>query len=484
MTKLLATKLLAIDLGNESGRIMEIAFDGRAISSREAYRFLNTPVTAAGTLYWDVLRLWQEIQRGLEVGLQGGQIAGIAIDSFGVDFGLLDANDQLVGTPIHMRDARTTGMMQAVLALVPRNTLFQRTGVGFYVINTLYQLRAIQQQAPWQLEAGRTLLTIPNLFNFWLTGEKRSEFTHSTTTQCYNPTLGDWDRETLTTLGLPTAIFPAIIQPGTLLGQYKSAPVLAVASHDTASAVAAVPTETPNYMYISSGTWSLVGVETARPIITAAALSANFTNEGGAGGQFRLLKMIMGLWILQQCRAVWSEQGQDQPYDKLIKAAEQAAPFAALFDPDDDRFFSPGDMPARIRQVCQELGQPAPATDGAVVRSLMESLALKYRYVLEQLLLVTGQPIEVIHIVGGGAQNELLCQMTADATHRPVLAGPTEATALGNGLVQLIALGEIKDLAEARAIIRHSHPPRRYEPRNDAAWEAAYQRFKAMLALA
>jgi rhamnulokinase len=469
--------LLAVDLGNESGRIMQIGFDGRRITSREAYRFANRPVLVNGTLFWDVLRLWHEIQLGVDRHLAG--VGGIAVDSFGVDFGLLDGRGHLIGNPVHMRDSRTAGMIEWVTARVPREVLFQRTGIGFYVINTLYQLASLVRDAPYQLDAAHTLLTMPNLINFWLTGEERSEFTHTTTTQCYAPAQGDWDFQTLDAIGVPRHIFPPIVMPGTRLGDYRGVPVFTVASHDTGSAVAAVPTQTAHYCYISSGTWSLFGVEVDAPITTPAAMAANFTNEGGAGGKFRMLKMVMGLWILQQCRAAWAEQGLNTDYEALLAGAAQASPFASLFDPDDPIFFSPGDMPARIRAICQHTGQAAPQTTGEVVRAVMESLALTYRMVLEQVIAVTGQPIEVLHIVGGGAQNAMLCQMTADATQRPVLAGPTEATALGNGLVQLIALGELSGLAEARALIRHSQPPQLYAPAAGEAWDAAYTRFRA-----
>jgi rhamnulokinase len=473
--------LLAVDLGNESGRLMQIGYDGAGITAREAYRFPNHPVTVNGTLYWDVLRLWHEIQGSVDRHV--ADAAGIAIDSFGVDFGLLDQRGHLIANPVHMRDARTTGMIEWVTARVPREVLFQRTGIGFYVINTLYQLASLLRDAPYQLEAAHTLLTMPNLINYWLTGEALSEFTHSTTTQCYAPARRDWDYETLDAIGVQRRIFPPIVPPGQRIGAYRGVPVFTVASHDTGSAVVAVPTETPHYCYISSGTWSLFGVEVDAPVTTPAAMHANFTNEGGAGGKYRLLKMVMGLWILQQCRVVWGEQGLPTDYDSLFAQAAHAAPFAALFDPDDARFFAPGDMPARIRDFCRETGQPIPQSAGEVVRSLMESLALKYRVVLEELIAVTGQSIEAVHIVGGGAQNAMLCAMTANAVGRPVLAGPNEATALGNGLVQLIALGELGGLADARALIRRSLPPTRYDPVQGmgGVWDAAYERFRRLL---
>jgi rhamnulokinase len=470
--------LAAVDLGNESGRVMRVNYDGKHLSSTEIHRFGTLPVTVHGTLYWDVLRIWQDVQDGLA---RLPDASGIAVDSFGVDFGLLDARGDLIGNPVHMRDKRTEGMMRWVIERIPREMLFERTGVGFYVINTVYQLAALHCHTPWVLETAQTLLTFPNLINYWMTGEKCSEFTHSTTTQCYNPTTGDWDWETLGTLEIPKHLFPRIVQPGTRIGMYNNVPVYAVASHDTGSAVAAVPFGTKNAAYISSGTWSLMGVELSKPMLSMDAMHANLTNEGGAFGTFRLLKMVMGLWIVQQCRATWSAQGVVSDYETILQHAEILPPLVSLIDPDDASFFAPGDMPARVRAYCERTGQEVPSSVGAILRCVMESLALKYRYTVEQLEAVTGQPIECVHIVGGGVRNALLCQMTADATGRQVLAGPVEATSFGNGLVQLIAMGELRDMAEARQLVRVSAPPRVYDPVDTAAWDEAYGRFKTLV---
>jgi rhamnulokinase len=472
--------VIAVDLGNESGRVYKVSFDGALLQGEELYRFPNIPVTLNGTLYWDALRLWHEIQTGLSAAL-AAPVRGIGVDSFGVDFGLLDAHGNLISNPVHMRDSRTEGMMEWVFSQVGRAELYERTGIGFYVINTLYQLAAIKRDSPWQLDITRTLLTMPNLINFWLTGQKLSEFTHTTTTQCYNPTLADWDRDMLGRLGIGTTMFPPVVQPGHEIGLYQDVPVYTVAGHDTGSAVVAVPTQTPNFAYISSGTWSLFGLETFAPIITPAAREANITNEGGAYGTFRPLRMVMGLWLVQQCRARWAEGGLNVGYDGLLAHMQDSAPFAAFIDPDDARFFPPGDMPGRVRAFCAETGQTIPATVGGILRCVLESLALKYRYVLEKLIEVSGQPVDVLHIVGGGSQNAALCQMTADATNRPVLAGPVEATALGNGLVQLIAQGELSDIGQARAVMRASYPPTLYEPRDPKAWNSAYRRFQRLI---
>ncbi|MCS6871601.1 MAG: rhamnulokinase [Anaerolineae bacterium] len=474
------TDVIAVDLGNESGRIFSVRFDGRRIQGAERYRFANVPVMVRGTLYWDILRLWHEIERGLSAA-QLETAAAIGVDSFGVDFALLDRRGELLGNPVHMRDKRTEGMIELVTALVPRFELYQRTGIGFYIINTLYQLMALQQDAPELLDMASTLLTMPNLIIYWLTGEKVSEFTHTTTTQCYNPTLGTWDKDLLRRLGIPTHFLPAVVQPANWIGTYQDVPVFTVASHDTASAVVAVPAETPNFAYISSGTWSLLGVETRAPILTEAAMEANITNEGGAFGTFRPLKMVMGMWLVQQCRARWQEQGRDVTYETLLSEAQSAQPFVALIDPDDPSFFAPTDMPARIAAFCKATDQPVPETHGAILRCIFESLALKYRYALEQIAQATGAQVDVLHIVGGGSQNALLCQMTADATGKTVYAGPVEATSLGNALAQLIALGELRDLAEARQVVRESYPPVAYTPSLLLDWEGAYTRFQRLL---
>ncbi|HUN06553.1 MAG TPA: rhamnulokinase family protein [Aggregatilineales bacterium] len=475
------TTTLAIDLGNESGRVMRLRYDGSRISAEEVYRFANGPVTLRGTLHWDVLRLWNEIESGLSAAL-GEPAEGIGVDSFGVDFGLLDDRGQLLGNPVHMRDSRTEGMMDWVLERVPKEYLFERTGIGFYVINTLYQLAALFHQSPWQLDSARTFLTMPNLINYWLTGEKVSEWTHSTTTQMVNWRDEDWDTDTLDQLMIPTMMLPEIVPPGHRIGRYQGVPVYTVASHDTASAVVAVPAETAHYAYISSGTWSLFGIETRQPLTNTLALAANLTSEGGAYGTFRPSQLVMGMWLLQQCRLVWAAAGISTSYARLIAEAKKAPAFGPLINPDDARFFSPGDMPARIRAFCEETGQVPPQTPGEFVRCILESLALKYRRVLEQLIAASTQPVEVIHIVGGGAQNALLCQMTADATNRPVVAGPVEATALGNGLVQLIARGDLKDVVDARRLVRQSFALKTYKPKGHARWDEVYQdRFLTLL---
>ncbi len=481
--------LLALDIGAESGRAVLGRLNDGELSIQEVHRFPNKPVRIRGTLHWDILRLYDEVLTGMLHATRRAQepIESVGIDTWGVDFALLDRCGQLLGNPVHYRDRRTEGMMDAVLKLIPREEIYQRTGIQFMPINTLYQLYALMVRQDPQLEQAHTFLTIPDLLHYWLTGEAVCEFTNATTTQCYDPRAGDWARDLLARLGIPTHIFPEIRPPGQVLGDLArevadatglaNTKVVLPAAHDTGSAVAAVPFSNPKAAYISSGTWSLVGVETREPVINALGLLHNFTNEGGVGGRFRLLKNVMGLWLLQECRRTWATQGNDWSYEELTQLAQQAPPFRSLIDPDDGRFLPPGDMPARIQAFCQETHQPLPQSPGEVVRCVLESLALKYRCVIEWLAQVCGWHIPAVHIVGGGVQNRWLCQATADATGRPVLAGPVEATAIGNLLVQAMGLGYLNGLDEARDYVRHTFPLALYEPRDTTTWQEAYERF-------
>ncbi len=471
--------VLAIDIGAESGRVMRIGFDGRRFNIEELHRFANVPVMAGGTLYWDVLRLWHDIQTGIEAA--GPGVAGLGIDTWGCDFALLDRDGELLGNPVHYRDRRNEGMSERVFGQVPWRTVFERTGIQLLAANTLFQLAGLVYGNSRQLAAAETFLPFPQLFSYWMTGDKSAEFTHVSTMQIYNPRTGDWDFETLETLGVPTHIFGEIVQPGTRLGEYQGIPVFAPASHDTGSAVVAVPATRGNHAYLSSGTWSLLGLEIREPVISDASFAANVTNEGGVEGTFRLLVNVMGLWLAQQCRATWAGAGNDMDYGRLTAEAGAATPFRSLIDPDDDLFFQPGDMPARIRAYCRAGNQPVPESVGEVMRCVNESLALKYRHSLERLYHVTGMPVEQMHIIGGGSQNVLLNQMTADATGLPVIAGPVEATALGNAIVQFIALGEIRDVAEARSILAETTGTVVYEPGRDERWQAAWGRFSELL---
>lgn len=471
--------LIAVDLGNESGRVYKVHFDGAHFSGAEVYRFANEPVSVRGVLNWDVLRLWHDIQHGLSAALIE-KPEGIGVASFGVDFGILDKRGVLISNPLHMRNSREA-MLAWVNERIPLQEVFRRTAIAPHVINTLFQLAALQQDAPWQLDAAHTLLTMPNLISYWLTGEMVSEFTHSTTTQCFNPFLMDWDGYLLQQCNIRREIFPNIVQAGEQIGNYQGVSVYAVASHDTGSAVLAVPTETEDFAYISSGTWSLLGVETRAPIINDAAYQAGITSEGGAFGTFRPLKLVMGMWLIQQCRATWRAQGGETDYDVLLAQADAAPPFTALIDPNWPEFLAPGDMPSRIAAYCRQTEQPNPDGSGAILRCIMESLALTYRYALEQITAAANKQVKAFHVVGGGAQNAVLCQMTADAMNRTVYAGPVEATALGNAAAQLIGRGELRNVAEARAVIRASYPIAEYRPQHTEKWDAAYTRYVELL---
>ncbi len=482
-------RYLAFDLGAESGRAVVGELNGDRLKLKQLHRFRNGPVPVRDSIFWDVLRIWSEIMDGLRKYRAefGPELDGLGLDTWGVDFGLLGADDVLLGNPYHYRDARTNGMIEAACEIVPRAEIFEYSGVQFMPLNTLFQLFSMARARAPALAAAERLLMMPDLFNFWLTGRKADEFSIATTTQFYNPRERDWARPLLERLGIPTKILGEIVPPGTVLEVLlKSvaeevgvvqAPVIAPACHDTAAAVAAVPAEVDNYAYLSSGTWSLMGLEIKQPIITAEALKYNFTNEGGVCGTIRFLKNIMGLWLVQECRRTWARAGQSWEYDELTRMAEQAPAFACLVEPDHASFLSPGDMPAEIRKFCAATGQKPPADPGATVRCALESLALKYRWVLERLEELRGRKLEVIHIVGGGSQNTLLCQFAADATGRRVVTGPVEATAAGNVMMQALARGRVSSLEEARRIIRNSFEVVEYQPRDAAAWEEAYPRY-------
>jgi len=472
--------VLAVDLGAESGRVMAVEFDGRSLHLQELHRFPNTAVTVNGTLHWNFLRLWDDIQTGIAKG-KALHPASIGVDTWGIDFGLLDKHGRLIGNPVHYRDGRTTHMMESAFTKVPKAEIFAQTGIQFMPINTLYQMLSLVESGSPHLQIAATFLTAPDLLNYWLTGTKVCEFSNATTTQLFNPTTGTWATELMKNLGIPSHIFPEIVPPGTRLGSYDGIPVIAPACHDTGSAVAAVPTSTKEFAYISSGTWSLVGLEVPQPILTPQALAANVTNEGGVYGTYRLLKNVMGLWILQQCRAAWAAAGEVYSYADLVSLAEATEPLTAVFNPNDPIFLQPGDHPQHIRDLCQQIGQPVPQSVGAVVRSVLESLALAYREVLELVQQVSNQPVSTLHIVGGGTQNQLLNQLTANATGLPVVAGPIEATVMGNALVQLITLGEIANLRQARDIVAGMAELKRYEPEDAAVYDYAYGRYQNLL---
>jgi rhamnulokinase len=488
-----AKKILAFDLGAESGRAILGMLDGRELRLEVLHRFPNGPVRTLDTLHWDVLRLYSEMLNGMRLcASKYGGVDSLGVDTWGVDFALLGRDGGLLGNPRHYRDPHTERMMEEAFKRVPRAEVFRQTGIQLMRFNTLFQLLALQRDRSPLLEAARSLLFMPDLFHYFLTGVKANEVTDASTGQLLDPNTRGWAVSLLEAFGLPTEILGTIIQPGTVLGPLRAAvaaetglssvPVIATATHDTAAAVAAVPAAGDSWAYISSGTWSLMGVELPEPRTDAAALEANFTNEIGFGGTVRFLKNIMGLWLVQECRREWERGGKALGYDELMRQAAAAPPFVSLVDPDDAAFWLPPNMPNALADFCRRTGQPAPAGIGPTVRCALESLALRYRWVLEKLEALTSRRLAVIHVVGGGSQNELLCQLTADACDREVLAGPVEATAIGNVLVQAVGLGVLDSLADAREMVGRSFEVRRHKPKNASAWHAPYERFRKLLA--
>ncbi len=485
---------LAIDLGASSGRVLLGQWDGAHFNVRELHRFANGPVDLLGHQHWDVLCIWAEIKRGLTkyTAQFDRPLAGVGVDTWGVDFALLDSEGHLLGNPYHYRDPRTDGMMELVFQRVPRSEVFDHTGIQFLQLNTLYQLFSMALNKDPQLEMAGTLLMTPDLFHYWLTGRKATEFTIATTSQMFNVRECRWATEMLTQLGIPTHFLLPVVSPGTVLGDMRPelmsevdlrqpVPVIAPGSHDTASAVAAIPGLDAESAYISSGTWCIIGVEIPDPIVNEQALNLGFSNEGGVANTTRLLTNVMGLWLLQESRRQWQREGHDHTWDELLTLAEDVAPFHSLIDPDSPDFLYPGDMPSAIRSYCRRTGQPEPSSAGSVVRCCLESLALKYRWFLDALEMLTGQQLRTIRIVGGGSQNRLLSQFTADACQRPVATGPVEATALGNALLQAIATGHLPDISAGRQAIADSLSQEYFEPGSSGAWEEAFARFNALL---
>jgi rhamnulokinase len=486
-----AHRFVAIDFGAESGRaLLGTIADGK-IDLHELHRCPNGPVGVLGHNHWDILRLFQEAKQGIKVAIQetGDDIDGIGVDTWGVDFGLFDEDGELLGNPFHYRDTRTEGMMEKVFEVVPRREVFAHTGIQFMQINTLYQLYSMVLSGAASLKHASTLLMTPDILNYWLTGKRVSEFSIASTSQCLNPRTNDWARELLKKLSIPTHIFPEIVMPGQKIGDLagdvmaevgstRGLPVFAPATHDTGDAVAAVPAEGDNWAYISSGTWSLMGMELHKPLINDDALNASFTNEGGVCGTYRFLKNIMGLWLVQECRRTWQKQGDDHGYGELMQMAQEADGFTSVVDPNTSVFLSPGDMPARIQQFCKETGQPVPESKGQIVRCALDSLALEYRITVESLDKLSGKRVENIHIVGGGTQNTLLNQLAADCTGRTIVTGPIEATAIGNVLTQAMGADVVSSLAEARSIVRNSFDVVTYKPRENAALAKALALFR------
>ncbi len=483
-------RMVAVDLGAESGRAVVGTFDGGRLALEDVHRFPNVPVTLAGTLHWDFLRLFGEVTAGLRRAAAGGPVASVGVDTWGVDFGLLDARGRLLANPVHYRDRRTEGMPGLAFAVVPHDEIYAATGIQFMPINTLYQLFSMVRAGDPLLDQADRLLMMADLFHHFLAGTAVAEYTNASTSQCLDPVSRDWARPLLARFGIPAGIMPPIVAPGTILGPVRAdvaadtglrdARVVAPGSHDTASAVVGAPLAGPTTAFLSSGTWSLIGLEVPAPVITEVTLAANLTNEGGVAGTVRLLRNVAGLWLVQECRRALWPAGDAPSYEELAALAEAAPAFMAFIDPDDERFLRPGDLPARVRAFCAETGQPVPEDTGTLVRVLLESLALRYAVAVDELTGASGHPIEAIHVVGGGSNHRLLCRLTAGATGLPVRAGPEEATAIGNLAVQAIAAGELADVAEARALIARSFPVTTYEPEGD--WAEARARFAAIAA--
>jgi rhamnulokinase len=479
---------LAIDIGAESGRVIAGVWNDKTLCLEDVHRFANGATHINDTMRWDILRLWSEIQTGLALAGKkyGKKIVSVGADTWGVDFVLLTKNDEVLSLPYHYRDPRTDGMMEAAFKKVPRAEVFAQTGLQFMQLNTLYQLLALKKSNPDLLAHTDRFLFMPDFIHWCLCGSRVAEFTIASTSQCWNPVKRGWAAPLLKKLGLPLKMFPPVVPPGTHLGKLRSSVaertglhnvgVVAPPAHDTASAVAGVPTANTgkaNWAYISSGTWSLMGVEVRKAVLGRRALELNMTNEGGVDGTYRLLKNIMGLWLVQQCKRSFDARGRKYEYAELVKLAAKAPALRSLVYANDPRFLNPPDMPKAIQEFCRETKQPIPKTEGELVRCAYESLALKYREVLGSLEELTGERVEVIHIVGGGSQSTILNQFTADACQRPVVAGPVEATALGNLLVQVRASGELKSLSDMRDVVRKSSQVRHYDPGKAQHWNEA-----------
>jgi rhamnulokinase len=486
-----ARHFLAFDLGAESGRTILGTLEDSKIVTRELTRFPNGPVRLAGHLHWNLLGLFEDIKKGLMAcASEAGAPESVAVDTWGVDFGLLAKDGSVLGFPYAYRDEHTQGMMREFFRRVPKDKVYERTGIQFLPFNSLFQLFAMVRRRSSLLECARDLLFMPDLFSYLLSGEKANEFTIASTSQLMDMQRRVWSSELMAALGVPMSVLQRVLPPGSVIGQLSPSVaeevglpetrVIATASHDTAAAIAAIPAAGENWAYISSGTWSLMGVELAEPIITPAALKANFTNEGGVGETIRFLKNIAGLWLLQQSRKEWSKE-KDLSYAELTGLAWGARPFLSLVNPDWPEFLNPPSMPDAIRRFCLLTDQRAPSDPAEFARCILESLALKYRFTLDQLRRLTDRPIEAIHVIGGGSRNELLCQFTADATGLPVIAGPAEATATGNIMVQAMGLGYVSSLAEIRSIIRRSVELKMYTPEARADWEGVSGRFRKLV---
>jgi len=488
----LTLNFCALDLGAESGRVMLGRFNGNKLVLTEVHRFASAPVRLPDGLHTDSLHIWSELKTGMALAGSGNTIAGVGVDTWGVDFALLDRQGGLLANPYHYRDSLTDGILDKAFACVSRQEIYEQTGLQFMPINTLYQLYALKLRSSPLLEVADKLLMIPDLFNNWLCGRSANEFTIATTSQCFDTRQNDWAWPLIKKIGLPEHIFGEVVQPGTVLstllpdvaaavGMGSNIPVIAPGCHDTALAIAAVPAQNKDFAYISCGTWSLLGAELLQPCINEQSLAADFTNEGGVANTFRFLKNLTGLWIVQECRRYWAQCNEEFSYTELTDMAVDAPSLISLINPADSDFAKPGAMPERIQSFCARTGQPVPEGKGAIVRCILESLALSYRATLEQLEGILGKRLNPIHLIGGGARNRLLCSCAANAMKRTVVAGPVEATAIGNVIMQALALGHIVSLQEGRDLVRRSFEVNVYELAEHDVWDEAYHRFKRLL---
>lgn len=483
----MSKKLLAFDFGASSGRAMLGEFDGEKIVLTEAHRFDNNPVAIRDTFYWDVLNLFFEIKQGISKARALGDFDTIGIDTWGVDFGLLDARGDLLENPIHYRDTRTVGLVDEVCGILGRDALYNATGLQFMELNTIFQLYSLAKYRPEVLERADCALLMPDLLGYFLTGKRTCEYSIASTTQLMNAYTKQWNKDMMEKLGIRSDLLPEIVKSGTVLGPVSDSickelgiqdvNVISVCGHDTACAVVAAPATVEDFIYISCGTWSLFGTESKEPIINETSSLYNITNEGGYNYTTRFLKNIIGLWLIQETRRQYRREGQQYSYNDLEKNALASEPFRYFIDPDAPDFVAPGDIPGRIRAFCKRTGQGEPQTVGEIMRCIYESIAMKYRYTFHSIRQCTGKEYSYIHMVGGGTKDNLLCQMTASSTGCKIVAGPIEATALGNIAVQLMAMGEIKDMTEARRVVRNSFDPVEYAPVDTAAWDGAYDRF-------
>jgi rhamnulokinase len=483
-------KYIAVDLGAESGRVMLGIVSNERIVLEEIHRFGNGPIEEDGSLRWDFNKLFFEIKTGIGLAVKSAdnKVSGVGVDSWGVDFGLLDDDDKLIENPYHYRDSRTNDMMEKAFELLSKREIYENTGIQFMQLNSVYQLLAMRLANSGALAKAKNLVFIADLVSYYLCGKIFAEYTLASTSQFMDMKTSQWSGEVLDRLSLPVEILPDVVEPGTIVGQMStelqkeldcgSVPVIAIGSHDTASAIAGVPAGDGNWAYLSSGTWSLMGVEIPEAIVNDKTFEYEFTNEGGVENTIRLLKNIMGLWLMQECRRQWQKEGKELSYGELTAMAERAEPFMGFLNVDDSTFLAPGNMPDRINKYLKSTGQNPTEDKGQMMRVIMESLALKYRQVMDAIEDVTGGAIEILHIVGGGIKNELLCQFTANATGKKVITGPIEATASGNILMQAKAAGQIKTLDQARKIVRNSFELKEYQPQNVSVWQEQYEKRK------